>query len=196
MNIHQISVNYVQEQDRCLVRINSHDGDELRLWFTRRLTLGLMPFLNKTAGEQLRLHTSPSTAAVPMAQRRTQMLESFQKEAEVYQGDFKTPFKPEPTKLPLGAEPLLITEIKLALQANGKVDLQLIETSGPRVRNIALAMNPQLMQGLLHLLAEAVKKSQWQELPPVPPELAMAMSDALEEPTALLQSADRPKYLN
>ena len=199
MNIHQISVTYVQAQDRCLVRINSHAGDELRLWFTRRLTLGLMPRLKHAAGEQLRLHlalaTSPTsaTSALPMAQRRTDLLASFQKEAEIYQGDFKTPFKEQPAALPLGAQPLVITDVKLALQPNGKVDLQLIEKSDQQVLNLTLAMDPQLVQGLLHLLAEALKKSQWQQVPLLSPEQATATSD---EPMAPLQDIDRPRYLN
>jgi len=199
MNIHQISVTYVQAQDRCLVRINSHAGDELRLWFTRRLTLGLMPRLKHAAGEQLRLHlalatsTTSATSALPMAQRRTDLLASFQKEAEIYQGDFKTPFKEQPAALPLGAQPLVITDVKLALQPNGKVDLQLIEKSDQQVLNLTLAMDPQLVQGLLHLLAEALKKSQWQQVPLLSPEQATATSD---EPMAPLQDIDRPRYLN
>lgn len=199
MNIHQISVTYVQAQDRCLVRINSHAGDELRLWFTRRLTLGLMPRLKHAAGEQLRLHlalatsTTSATSALPMAQRRTDLLASFQKEAEIYQGDFKTPFKEQPAALPLGAQPLVITDVKLALQPNGKVDLQLIEKSDQQVLNLTLAMDPQLVQGLLHLLAEALKKSQWQQVPLLSPEQATATSD---EPMAPLQDVDRPRYLN
>ena len=43
MNIHQLSARYNQEQDRILVRINSTEGTEMRLWFTRRLTLALWP---------------------------------------------------------------------------------------------------------------------------------------------------------
>jgi hypothetical protein len=53
MNIHQLSVNYLQEQDRILARINTTDGAELRLWLTRRLTMGLMPLLNKIVTEQV-----------------------------------------------------------------------------------------------------------------------------------------------
>ncbi len=202
MNIHQISVTYVQAQDRCLVRINSHAGDELRLWFTRRLTLGLMPRLKHAAGEQLRLHlalatsttsATSATSALPMAQRRNDLLASFQKEAEIYQGVFNTPFKEQPAALQLGAQPLVITDVKLALQPNGKVDLQLIEKSDQQVLNLTLAMDPQLVQGLLHLLAEALKKSQWQQVPLLSPEQATATSD---EPMAPLQDVDRPRYLN
>lgn len=193
MNIHQISVHYVPEQDRCLVRINSQDGEELRLWFTRRLVLGLMPHLTRTAGEQMQQHTGPTVLAAPVEQQRQQMLASFQKEADAYKGDYKTPFKAEPTTLPLGDEPALITEIKLTLLPSGKVDLQLIEKTAHQVRNIQLGMTPQLMQGLLHLLGDAVKKSDWLRLPPPVADLPMVQTlDATRVPGA----DDKPKYLN
>lgn len=193
MNIHQISVNYVPEQDRCLVRINSHGGEELRLWFTRRLVLGLMPHLTRTAGEQMQQHTGPAVLAAPVELQRQQMLVSFQKEADAYQGDYQTPFKAEASALPLGKEPALITEVKLTLLPSGKVDLQLIEKTTAQTRNIQLGMTPQLMQGLLHLLGEAMKKSDWLRVPPPVAELPMVQT---LEVAAALASADKPKYLN
>lgn len=193
MNIHQISVNYVSEQDRCLVRINSHGGEELRLWFTRRLVLGLMPHLTRTAGEQMQQHTGPAVLAAPVELQRQQMLVSFQKEADAYQGDYQTPFKAEASALPLGKEPALITEVKLTLLPSGKVDLQLIEKTTAQTRNIQLGMTPQLMQGLLHLLGEAMKKSDWLRVPPPVAELPMVQT---LEVAAALASADKPKYLN
>ena len=193
MNIHQISVNYVPEQDRCLVRINSHGGEELRLWFTRRLVLGLMPHLTRTAGEQMQQHTGPAVLAAPVELQRQQMLLSFQKEADAYQGDYQTPFKAEASALPLGKEPALITEVKLTLLPSGKVDLQLIEKTTAQTRNIQLGMTPQLMQGLLHLLGEAMKKSDWLRVPPPVAELPMVQT---LEVAAALASADKPKYLN
>lgn len=195
MNIHQLSVTYIQEQDRCLVRINSHDGDELRLWFTRRLTVALMPYLRHTASEQLKLLHAP-VSTVPAASadtERQQMLERFKQEAEAYNGDFKTPFNPQAAQLPLGPEPVLVTEIKLGLAPGGKVDLQLIETLAEQSRNIQLAMNPQLVQGLLQLLSDAVNKSQWMEVPPRVAELSRPSDN---ESVSQLEPADRPKYLN
>ena len=53
MNIHQLSVNYLQEQDRILLRINTSAGEELRLWLTRRLTLNLWPMLTKIVADQV-----------------------------------------------------------------------------------------------------------------------------------------------
>ena len=41
MQIHQMSASYVAEQDRVLLRINTVEGEEMRLWLTRRLMAGL-----------------------------------------------------------------------------------------------------------------------------------------------------------
>lgn len=193
MNIHQISVTYLQEQDRCLVRINSRSGEEMRLWFTRRLTLGLLPHLHETAAAQLRQHTLPGASAAPMEQRRTELLASFQREATAYSGDYRTPFKAEAVNLPLGDEPLLITEVKLALGESGKLDLQLIETTATQVRNIALAMNTQLVQGLLHLLGEALKLSQWLDAPAASAAPAPHLGN---DTPGLADGTERPRYLN
>ena len=192
MNIHQISVNYVPEQDRCLVRINSQGGEELRLWFTRRLVLGLMPHLSRTAGEQMQQHTGPAVLAAPVEQQRQQMLASFEKEANAYKGDYKTPFKAEASALPLGDAPALITEVKLTLLPSGKLDLQLIEKTATQTRNIQLGMTPQLVQGLLHLLGEAMKKSDWLRVPAV---TEVPMAPGLQVASALVD-VDKPKYLN
>ena len=41
MQIHQMSVTYLPEQDRILMRINTTEGEEMRMWLTRRLMVGL-----------------------------------------------------------------------------------------------------------------------------------------------------------
>ncbi|OGB04210.1 MAG: hypothetical protein A3E79_13800 [Burkholderiales bacterium RIFCSPHIGHO2_12_FULL_61_11] len=51
MNIHQVSVSYVQEQDRLLIWINGKEGRELRAWLTGRLALALLRVLNKTTSD-------------------------------------------------------------------------------------------------------------------------------------------------
>ena len=53
MQVHQLSVNYEQAQDRILARINTTTGDELRVWLTRRLCLNLWPSLNKAVAEHV-----------------------------------------------------------------------------------------------------------------------------------------------
>ena len=53
MQIHQMSVTYLPEQDRILMRINTTEGEEMRMWLTRRLMVGLWPLLSKLLTEHL-----------------------------------------------------------------------------------------------------------------------------------------------
>jgi hypothetical protein len=53
MQIHQLSVSYQAEQDRLLLRVSSTNGQEMRLWLTRRLMLGLWPLISRLQTEQL-----------------------------------------------------------------------------------------------------------------------------------------------
>jgi hypothetical protein len=49
MNIHQLSVNHDERQDRLLLRLNTQDQQEFRFWLTRRMTLRLMPAIEQSA---------------------------------------------------------------------------------------------------------------------------------------------------
>ena len=53
-------------------------------------------------------------------------------------------------------------------------------------------MTPQLVQGLLHLLGEAMKKSDWLRVPAV---TEVPMAPSLQVASALVD-VDKPKYLN
>ena len=64
MNIHQLSVNYIQEHDRILVRINTTASEELRLWFTRRLTLNLLPMVQKIVAEWIAKQEAVKSASI------------------------------------------------------------------------------------------------------------------------------------
>jgi hypothetical protein len=45
MNIHQMSVQYDERQDRLALRVSNQDSQEFRLWLTRAMTLRLLPHL-------------------------------------------------------------------------------------------------------------------------------------------------------
>lgn len=190
MNIHQLLVTYHQEEDRLLVRISSHEHEEFRLWLTRRLTLALMPGLTKTATDQLALQTQSSDVAAPPDIQRQHIVENFRKEALAYAGDFKTPYQAKDAALPLGKEPLLVTELKMTLLKSGKLQLVFIEKLPEPGRKVQIAVGAQLTQGLLQLLSKGLKKSQW--LKSAPP---AAIQEAAEPPETL-DPTERPRYLN
>lgn len=203
MNIHQVSVSYVQEQDRLLIRINGKEGgSELRAWLTRRLALALLPVLSRTSTEQIsKVAAAAVTAALPATgadEQRDQLLAAFETEAALRSGDFETPYQAPAESLVqplLGPEPLLLTEVKVTLLGSGQLRLQLFEKlpGQDAVRNFQVMMDPQLSNGLLQLLHQSVKASQWLQLPEI------AGFDDLPsstEPAELATDLSKPKYLN
>jgi hypothetical protein len=190
MNIHQVSVTYHQEQDRLLVRISSHESEELRLWLTRRMTLSLMPVLTKTAADQLVQETQDGGVATPQDEHRRRMVENFNKEALAHASDFKTPYQAEGAALPLGTEPLLVTEVKMTLLKSGKLELAFIEKLPEPGRNVRIAISARLTQGLLQLLNKCLKKSQWLKSP-----LAAGLEEAADAPEPP-DTLEKPRYLN
>ena len=206
MNIHQVSVSYVLEQDRLLIRINGKEGGELRAWLTRRLAMGLMPVLNKTAGEQMAKVASAAPAAVSLEDKRQQMVNAFEKEASLRKGDFETPYQAQPhvpVDVPVGPEPLLLTEVKITLMGNGQLRLQMFEKfpGQDSSRNFQIMMDAPLSNGLLQLLHQGLQQSRWLEAPvaqAAASDLAPAGLPGAPDTEAAELAADpaKPKYLN
>ncbi len=198
MNIHQLSINYLQEQDRILVRINTLESAELRLWFTRRLTLGLTPLLRKIVAQHVATqeaikspHISPTATADASTQ---QLLSEFKKQELLQKSDFVTPFKDQPGRLPLGPEPLLVTEVNVTPMANGQLEMvfseklpDLAQSTKPRSFKIALEAN--LTHGFMHLLDKAVAVSLWHEA-------THAGAEAGVRSAEMQGDAAKPKYWN
>lgn len=195
MNIHQVNVSYVGEQDRVLLRINSVGGEEFRIWLTRRMCLQLLPVLDKSSQNQLQAQLPPPNPAAPLPQQREQILQNFQKEAAAYGGDYKTPYKDQPAALPLGEEPLLVTELNLTPLKDGKLQMALLERLPQRKRDMQMTMDLTLTQGLLRLLHQAIISSDWLQAPAAL-QLSGAPPAAVAEEAEPAGSKDKPRYLN
>lgn len=192
MNIHQLSARYIEEQDRILVRINTNEGSEMRLWLTRRLTLALWPTLNKAVVEHIARQGNHTAHLHDEASKK--MLADFQREAMLKSADFATPYEDQdtaaPAALPLGTAPLLVTEVRITPIANGPMKIafneQLPGQDSPRGFQVELA--PPLVHGLVQLLEQALAQSAWTQLSEVQEVLAQA--------SGMPSAEDRPKYLN
>ena len=192
MQIHQLSVTYQSEQDRLLLRVSSTGGEEMRLWLTRRLMVALWPLLNKLQTEQLLRHEAGGAALADTDEELRRMLTEFRKEEFLPKADFDTPYQDKPN-LPLGSEPLVVTDVDAAPLANGRLRLSFNERAtvagGDKPRGFQVEMDQRLTQGFLHLLEQALARSQWRE-PFAAPTQRVAEggeADALGE---------RPRYLN
>src|SRR3954468_31060 len=106
MKIHQLSVTYLAEQDRILVRVNTEAAEEMRLWLTRRLMLGLWPLLSRLLTEHLLKLEAAGTVLDTADEALKKMLADFRREEFLQHADFETPYR-DNQALPLGEEPLL-----------------------------------------------------------------------------------------
>ncbi len=191
MHIHQLSVTYLGEQDRILVRISTTESSQVRLWLTRRLTLGMRPLLNAIQTQQLvqteAAVTSQTDSRLSVDADMKQMLADFRKQELLQNADFDTPFADQGTALPLGEEPLLITEASVSPRGSA-VHLELAEKlpGVEKPRSLKLELEPKLMQGLLVLLDKALAHSEWAQ--PAMETVAPSLTDLVD--------AEKPRYLN
>ena len=186
MKIHQLSVNYQAEQDRIFMRVNTSASEEIRLWLTRRLMLGLWPLLSKLLTQHLLKLESAGTSLETADEDLKKMLADFRKEQFLQQADFDTPYDENQAVLPLGADPVLVTDVDATPLPNGRLRLSFNERmpGGKEPRSFQIEMEPQLMQGLMHLLEQALARSQWQE------PFAQGAADESGD------DARKPRYLN
>jgi hypothetical protein len=192
MKIHQLSVTYLAEQDRILMRVNTAAAEEMRLWLTRRLMLGLWPLLSKLLTKHLLKLEAAGSSLETADEDLKKMLADFRKEEFLKHADFDTPYQDNQPQLPLGEEPLLVTDVDAAPLPNGRLRLSFNERPPgvEKPRSFQMEMEPKLMQGLMHLLEQALTRSQWPEPFGTGP---VAVEDgSVEEELA----PRKPRYLN
>ncbi len=154
MHIRQLQIGYAPEHDRILIRINSSDGQEVRCWLTRRMVKLLIPSLSDMMQRLL-------TADRALAPEAREALLDMSREVALYSADFSTPFTEATSGLPLGTEPLLVTQIELhPLNETGTPDiiLRLFTANG---QGFEMRMAEQLQHGLYDLLTKACMQADW-----------------------------------
>jgi hypothetical protein len=192
MKIHQLSVTYLAEQDRILVRINTSAAKEMRLWLTRRLMMGLWPLLSKLLTQHLlKLEAAGRTLDSADAGLR-KMLADFRKEEFLKDADFETPYQEKEPVPAQGEAPLLVTDVDASPLPDGRLRLSFNEhrkEAEREPRRFQVEMQPKLMQALMHLLEQALARAHWGD------PLASAAGDD-GAPLDENQPARRPRYLN
>ena len=177
-----------------MARINSTTGLEIRLWLTRRLTIGFLPLLRKLTDEQIARADALAAAAgaprAPSDPKLREFLNEFKKDAALQQSDFKTPFKESTDAPATGADPMLVAEIALTPLANAHLQVKFSGTvkGSAEKRDVQIDLDDKLMHGFLHLLEKSYVNSQWG--------LATVAPADAEQTGDKATSASRPQYLN
>ena len=100
----------------------------------------------------------------------------------------------------MGAEPLLVTEIKMTPLASGDLQIEILEKLGEKTRHLHLALDAQLTRGLVSLLNKGMSSARWLETDiavavNVSPRPVQAQTQE-HEPLVAAPDADKPRYLN
>lgn len=158
MQIHQLNVSHNERQDRLLLRLNTQTAEEFRFWLTRRMALRLVPALEQTIG---RLESTQARVMAPDPSSQ-QILTELKRDAFMQQADFKTPYVEQAHKLPLGDEPMLVTDVQLQLQGTAVLLTLQDKGTAPGPGQVCqLNLQNPLLHGLIHLVRQAMDKAQW-----------------------------------
>ena len=150
MSLKQFNATYVAEEDRVLFRVTTNANEEFRLWLTRArvaelLALGAKAAVVKLEREQVELLPQQAKAVAEFNQQALKQSTQF------------TEFEPA-TRLPLGAEPLLVRAMKMELKE--QVLALHMEVSAGRV--LTLSLNDDMAAKLRLLLETISDKANWQ----------------------------------
>ena len=181
MGIKQLNATYLIHEDRILFRFNTDEAAEFRLWFTRRVSLFILGATAHLYEKQLEKSHAPETAKA-IAQFEQASLEDQishsdgSGKAEEYQGG---------TQYPLGADALLVMDVKCQLTNESGADVLSLDFILPGNANLNLKLDGRMLQALCVLLNHLVVNAQWQtpsQLPAGEPEQVSLEKSATKIP--------------
>jgi hypothetical protein len=170
MNIKQINATYLGNEDRILLRFNTQDQVEYRLWLTRRVTLFILAASAHLLTKKLEQVHSPDTAKA-MNEFETSALLEASKTANAGAQTYESGIQ-----FPLGFDPLLVMDASCSLTRNGeKVTDQNLSTEVdfdnalsidfllPGRANLNLNLPNNLMRAMCVLLDQLRLQAGWGE---------------------------------
>ncbi len=150
-HLHQMTVTYAPEQDRLLLRVNTKELVEFRLWLTRLLVKKLWESLVKrfAAAPQVAAQAAPGAKEAIVSMRHEQALQ-----ASDFSRKHDVPAQPAAPE----EEPLLVTGFECRA-LNEKVCRLTLRTQ--KGTNVNLNLNDDLLHALCHLMRTASQQADW-----------------------------------
>ena len=175
MTIKQFNATYLAHDDRLLFRFNTAEDTEFRFWFTRRLTLFILAATSHLLVKNLEQTHSPEVAKA-IAEFGKEVVQVENRQAS---GGQAVAYQPA-NNYPLGADPLLVMDVKCALEKQGAEDVLSLDLVLPGGANINLKMAGATLQAMCLLLNQLREHASWGEVPQVK-EVATTAADELEK---------------
>jgi hypothetical protein len=175
MTIKQFNATYLAHDDRLLFRFNTIEDTEFRFWFTRRVSLFILAATSHLIVKNLEQTHSPE-AAKAIADFGKQSIQVEKSGQGVPQVDAYQPAN----NFPLGADPILVMDVKCSLEKHEQEDVLSLDLVLPGGANINLKMAGPTLQAMCALLNQLREHAQWGEVPVVL-EAAVAKQDLESE---------------
>ena len=175
MTIKQFNAIYLVPDDRLLFRFNTVEDKEFRFWFTRRVTLFILAATHHLIVKSLEQTHNPE-AAKAIAEFGNEAMQVNQGEQCVTQVDVYMPAN----SYPLGADPLLVIDVKCSLEQKESEEILSLDLSLPGGANINLKLAGPTLQAMCLLLNQLREHAHWGDVPQVQ-EVATTASEELEK---------------
>jgi hypothetical protein len=160
MSIKQFNATYLAADDRILFRFNTAEDTEFRFWLTRRVTLFILAATQHLMMKGLEQTHSPQVAKA---------IAEFGKEAMQIdpsaQGASQVDTYQSASNYPLGADPLLVMDVKCIPEKQGLKDGVSLDLVLPGGANINVKMAGSTLQTMSMLLNQLREHAAWGEVP-------------------------------
>jgi len=168
MSIKQFNGSYMPNEDRIMFRFNTAEDDEYRFWLTRRVTLFILAATDHLVEKKLeQKHDKPAAKAIAQ----------FQQEAVKEQVQFTNEYQVA-TKYPIGADPVLVMDVKCTMMQVENLDVLSMDLVMPGGANLNLKLTVPILQTMRLLLERLAAQANWGQLQlNVPPQAAPAEAE-------------------
>ena len=150
--LHQMNMEYQPTEDRLVLKINTMDKQEYRLWMTRRFTKQFWDSIIKIVEQapDVKKHADPEVKKAVMA---------FQQENKVKSEQFEKPYVEGADRFPLGEDPVLLTGFAYSPKGPNGMPRMAFQTI--RGLEVALPVNDQIIFSIAKLLAQVGQHTGW-----------------------------------
>lgn len=173
-HLHQMTVKYVPQEDRLLLRVATSEKTEYRMWLTRRFVAVLWPALGGQLAQSADLagvvrpaaksaEAAAGAAAEPpppppvSAKVRDAVL-GMEHQAAIQESDFSRKHDEDTVDLTGNTGPMIITGAKVK-PWDGKHLVMSLQTDDKR--NVTVTLDKKLLHGFCHMVATTVQKADW-----------------------------------
>lgn len=175
MAVQQFNGTWIGKEDRVLLRFNTTEGEEYRLWLTRHITRGILDGGRQFLRRRLEQNYQSSQA---------EAIQSFQEQAVRESTDFSQPFE-SGRRSPLGDSPLLVIQVVFDTQLRPSAESSEVSVAFDVVggKRLTVRLPHTAIPPLLLLLEQLQAQAQWALTSPTASDQTTVVPEAIAPPT-------------